>query len=287
MKKILATLTIAAFFASSAMATQQVRVEITSNVPTGGVALTPVWVGFHDGSFDSYNGGLSSQPGLERIAEDGDASQISSDFQGGFTYIDNSGGPAVSATVLSSQAGSERVDGTIGSPSGPPPIQPGETASSTFFIDTNGSNRYFSYVSMVIPSNDYYVANGNPFIHDLFSLYDGTGSISFDIGLPGTVNDAGTEVNDYTTSAANGLFGLGGGQGGPNNGADENGVNTNVNGNPFENFGISTPAAFNFNDAGLYPNGIATITITAIPEPTTAVLAMLGIAGGVMRRRRA
>ena len=69
-----------------------IQVTITNQSPNGGVYITPVWVGFHDGSFDSYNGGLSSQLGLERIAEDGNFGQISADFLAGLTYIDNSGG---------------------------------------------------------------------------------------------------------------------------------------------------------------------------------------------------
>ncbi len=280
---------VASTFASRAQAIQRVRVDITSNAPDGGVALTPVWVGFHDGSFDSYNGGLTSQVGLERLAEDGDNSVISADFLGGYTYIDNSSGSAVSARVLSSQSGSERVDGEVASTTGAPPIQPGETATSFFDIDTSGINRYFSYASMVLPSNDFYVANGNPFAHDLSSLYDGEGSVTFSIGLPGTVNDAGTEVESYVTSAANGLFGLAGGQSGPNQGADENGVNANVLGpDPLSalNFIEGTPATFDFNDSSLYPNGIATITITAVPEPSSIALGVLGLVGiGMISRR--
>lgn len=42
---------------SQAALALQVEVTVTSNAPTGGVYLTPLWVGFHDGSFDSYNGG--------------------------------------------------------------------------------------------------------------------------------------------------------------------------------------------------------------------------------------
>ena len=254
----------------------QVEVRITNQSPTGGVFITPVWVGFHNGSFDSYNGGLSAQPGLERIAEDGDVSQISADFLAGLTYIDNSGGTPVSATVPSGQSPAELVDGAIANGA---PIAPGEVASATFDLDLSGPNRYLSYASMVLPSNDYYIANGDPLAHSLGALDGATvgSSISFNIGLPGQINDAGTEVNDFATSAGNGLFGIPGGQNGPNQGADENGVNANVI-SPYSDF-LNTPPNFinefpglKFNNIALYPDGIANVTVTVVPEPTTASL---------------
>ena len=277
-----------------AQAQQRVRVEITNeNVPSNGVAITPVWVGFHDGSFDSYNGGLASQPGLESLAEDGNTIPISGDFTNGLTYIDDAG---ASNTVASSQAGAERVDGTLPffGTGGPRPILPGESVSSDFTIATDGSNSYFSYASMILPTNDFFVANGNPLAHILDSLFDGDGTVEFQIGLPGTVNDAGTEFEDFDFSAANGLFpnrGLGTGQGGPNTGTPSaDGVVTNVSGDPFANFlnaGGTDLNGFNFNDGNLYSNGIATVRITAIPEPSPAALAVIGLAGmGLSRRRR-
>ena len=55
--------------ASAAM----IKVTIENLAPAGGNFLTPVWVGFQDGSFDLYD--LSSPAGsdLERLAEDGNA----------------------------------------------------------------------------------------------------------------------------------------------------------------------------------------------------------------------
>lgn len=271
-----------------------VEVEITNNAPTGGVVLTPVWVGFHDGSFDSYNGGLSSQVGLERLAEDGNNSVISADFLGGYTYVDS----GTSARVLTGQT-SGRVDGTIGSTDGsPPPVQPGETVTRQFTIDADGSNRYFSYASMILPSNDFFVANGNPFAHDLSSLYDGEGEITFVIGLPGTVNDAGTEQEDFDFAAPplgglQGLFpqvGFDGddGQIAPNqSSADDTLAIQNVSGDPFADFlnadGLDL-SQLNFNDASLYTNGIATVTIRVVPEPTS--LALIGLGGLIALRRR-
>lgn len=269
----------------------QFKVEITNNAPAGGVYITPVWVGFHDGSFDSYDGGLSAQEGLERIAEDGSTAALSADFNNGLTYIDNSGMTPASAVVVSTQNGADRVDGTIGGA----PIAPGATVSQTFDV-TSGSNAYFSYASMILPSSDYFIANGNPLAHDLSALFGaplGT-SITFNIGLPGSINDAGTEVDDWATSAANGLFpqlNLPAGQGGPNQGADQNGVVANVI-NPFVSFlnpptGLDTNPDFSplqFNNASLYGNGVATVTITAVPEPASAGL--LAVGGLLVMRRR-
>lgn len=274
----------------------EIQVSVTNNAPAGGVYLTPVWVGFHDGSFDSYNGGLSSQPGLERIAEDGNPAVISSDFVGGYTYIDDTGVSPVSARTLSSQNGADRVDGVVGGG----PIGPGQTVSQNFMIDAMSANQYLSYVSMVIPSNDYFVANGNPIAHDLATLHNapiGT-SISFNIGVPETVNDAGTEVNfanisgpgdmEDDTVAALGLLGPGYvGQSAPDTGADQGGVVQNVASAYMEAPSIlGAHPALDFNDAMQYGDGIATVTITTVPEPSSVALAGVGLLGMLAFRRR-
>ena len=279
--------------------TQQIRVDITNNAPNGGVALTPVWVGFHSGSFDSYNGGLSAQPGLESIAEDGSTALLSNQFldfnatNGGYTYV--APGPADDLVRTGDLRDQYRVDGTIGSPTGAPPIEPGESVSQTFSLRTDGSNNYISYVSMVLPTNDFFVANGNPLAHSLTSLFDGSGSISFNIGgfNASPVNDAGTEAESYVTSAANGLFGLAGGQSGPDTPTGSLGLPiTNVTGAlsiDALNFIEGSQPNFDFNNGDLYANGIATITITAVPEPGAAPLLMmagLGLFAAARRRRQ-
>lgn len=278
----------------AALASQQVQVTITNIAPSGGTVLTPVWVGFHDGSFDSYNGGLTSQPGLERLAEDGDTMQITEDFGNNLTYVNG----GVSTTTASTQVGT-RIQDTIGSMVGPPPLQPGDSESRVFTIETDGSNEYFSYASMILPSNDFFVANGSPVAHSLASLYDGDGSISFNIGLAGTVNDAGTEAEDFDTAAPplgglNALFPGAGfaapaGQDGPNEGpADPNSLIRNVVGDPYASFANVGGADLSALDFNQFANGIATITITVIPEPTSVALVGLGLVGlcGATRRRR-
>lgn len=174
-----------------------VRVTFTSASPENGTFATPPWIGFHDGGFDSYDGGAPSSPGIERIAEDGNPGPLSGEF-------------------LASGAGT--VDAVLNEAG---PIAPGASTSMIVTLDANSSmNRYFSYASMVIPSNDAYVANGNPTAHVLFDDNGVFQPLQFGIfGIE--VNDAGTEVNDELP-ANTAFFG----QAAADTGVTENGVNT-------------------------------------------------------------
>ena len=176
-----------------------VVVEVTNLSPSRGTFLTPVWVGFHDGTFDSYDGGQPASVPLggveiERLAEDGNTGPISDTF-------DTLTGGGVQATIPG--------------PAGP--FAPGETRRVTFNLDPD-LDRYFSYASMIIPSNDAFIANGNPLAHQIFDEYGYFVATDFIVSGDET-NDAGTEVNDEI--AANVAF-LG--QAAPNTGTDENGV---------------------------------------------------------------
>ncbi|MEM6799548.1 MAG: spondin domain-containing protein, partial [Planctomycetota bacterium] len=181
-----------------------------------------------------------------------------------------------------------------------PPLAPGSVNRQVFTIDTDGSNTYFSYAAMVLQSNDCVVANGNPFAHDLSSLFTNGGSISFNIGQAGTVNDAGTEAEDFNTAAPplGGLnmffpaagFGGDAGQSMGNEGAaDPNNLIRNVIGDPYAGFANNNGfdlSLLNFNNLSNYPNGIARITITAVPEPATIGVLAVGMVGLVARRCR-
>ncbi len=149
-----------------------VTVTITNEAPENGGLLTPAWVGFHRGSFDLYDRGVPISPELERLAEDGNTGPIADLF--GAT---NNG-----------------TDATLLGPNGP--IAPGESASRTFILNPAlARSRYFSYASMVIPSNDAFVANGDPLAHRIFDR--GRNFVAEDITIAGEmVLDAGSELND-------------------------------------------------------------------------------------------
>ena len=154
----------------------EVLVTVESLSPVDGNFLTPVWVGFHNGEFDLYNRGEAATPGLESLAEDGSTALLSEEFV-------NSGFGAVDGVVL----GPVGLEG---------PIDPGEIATATFTLDPNADNsQFFSYASMIIPSNDAFIANGDPLVHSLFDA-DGNFVGAEFIVAGGEVLDAGTEVND-------------------------------------------------------------------------------------------
>ena len=159
-----------------------VRVNVTNLSPTGGLYNTPLWVGFHNGEFDSYSRGEAASAGLERIAEDGDTVELSSAFR------------TAAATGLDDVI--TEADGFAGAPV----FDPGAKAQQVYLLDSS-AQRYFSYITMIIPSNDAFVANGAPMAHQLFDdngVF--TGPVNIQI-MGADVLDAGSEVNTETDAA--------------------------------------------------------------------------------------
>ncbi|MYM94706.1 spondin domain-containing protein [Duganella vulcania] len=267
----LAKAVLAACVGLSACAAQaaDVTFTFTNTAPAGGVGVAPLWLGLHNGSFDSFDVGSAASVAIERAAEDGNASVLTSNF-------------------ASQVAGGLQT--TL--PNGP--RFPG--ASSTFTlhnVDLNGANRYLSYAAMVVLSNDFFIGNDNAKAIDLSSLAGG-GSLSLALGGAGHVYDAGTEQNNFAYSLANGAYGIGGGQSAANQGIDEHGVVHVATGNPYLSFvddGHYVPANFdwtalNFNNQQSI--GRLDISVTAVPEPETYAMlfAGLGLLGVVARRRQ-
>lgn len=178
------------------------KVTVENLAPPNGLFLSRFWFGLHDGSFDSFDLGERASLGIKRLAEDGDPKTLASEF---------------------SSSGAEVVQGTIFGPSDIlGDIGPGTTVSLTFAFDGSlARNLYFSYATMVLPSNDAFIANEDRLAHQIFN---NQGSfVGADLIVLGSeVLDAGTEVNDELPENAAGaappeLFT-------PDTGVDENGI---------------------------------------------------------------
>lgn len=258
----------AAAIGAPMVAASTIDITIENTQGAGGLSFTPFWVGLHNGGFDSYDGGASAAGfgGLEELAELGQTAPISAAF---------------SASAAGLAGG---VDTTLANSNAAPVFSPGETQTFTLDAVDATINRYFSYASMIVPTNDLFVANGNPFAHEIFDAagnFNGPVTISI---FGRDVNDAGTEVNDADNGAAF-LDGIDGQLGTAEIGA----VVTNY-------FDIDTTGDYldtligrTTVDGGLvssrFSAGDLIARITIVPAPGTGTLAGLGLLA-VARRRR-
>ncbi|MCC0176397.1 spondin domain-containing protein [Waterburya agarophytonicola K14] len=221
----------------------ELTITVTNLAPENGTLLSPVWYGFSDGTYETYDPNRPASPGLESLAEDGDASILANEFSlGDWGY----------------------VQGTINGNKGADPgiLDTEETVTHKVILDrSQSSSRYFNYASMILPSNDAFVANGNGIAHEIF---DRNGNfLGVDLTVKGSdVLDAGTEINDELPSNT-AFFG----QTTPNTGENQNRVVTPHPG--FKPEGSILNAADFSNADFTQPNyDLARITITSSQVPT-------------------
>ncbi len=159
---------------ATAASAATLSITITNTTGADGFAITPLYTAFHDDSFDAFNVGAAASAGVELIAETGMAS-------------------AVAAERLAADADSQGNTNAAGTP---PPIQPGETVTAVLDID-GASNPYFTFLAMLLPSNDTFIGND-----DALRLFSDSG----DFLGPQFINVTGEDIYDAGTEA-NALFG--------------------------------------------------------------------------------
>ena len=267
---------------AASAATITVTVENLS--PDGGLFATPVWVGFHNGSFDLFDVGAEASVGLERIAEDGSFAAIAEEF-----------GSATDGT------GQGAVITAPGGFAGAPVFEPGEAVSQTFEVD-EFTQRLLSFGAMVLPSNDAFFGTD-----DAVELFDADGNFLGTQTLvfgPADILDAGTEANTELDAAflnqtgpdtgitTNDLIGVHPGFIGSVNGPalGPNGEIGSVLGGTVAAGAVIDPLLGDFTRPGFGDYVRVTVTAgdaTAIPSPSAAAAGLLGLGAMVLRRRRA
>jgi len=251
---------LAAVTAAPAFA-QTVQIRIENLQEPGGMAFTPFWVGFHDGTFDVFDGGSPAAGGITEIAELGDTGPLSSRF------------------AMEQPMG---VDATFADPSGPPVFSPGESATMSFDVGDASVNRYFNYASMVVPTNDLFV--GNDVRREIF---DDTGTflgpITIDI-FGRNVYDNGTEVNDITDGPAF-VAGIDA-TGGTDEFEDVLLFFSRPGADDYLSSIIGTTTAPGDDITRVFTEGDLIGRITIVPAPGVASVGLLAGLGLVARRRR-
>jgi hypothetical protein len=222
-----------------------------------------LYTAFHSGAYDAFDAGGTATAGLKALAE-----------------LGMGGGLASERTTVDPNS----VGGMIFPDAGMRPLFPGEMGSMEFNISDPSSNMYFTFLSMILPSNDTFFGKD-----DALQLFDAAGSFlgKRTINVTGAdLWDAGTEALDI--SAAPFI---------PGNTPTDNPADSNASIRAAESLSafaglglpngqtldanlidfLSNPAAFN----------VASITIEEVPEPAAASILLLGLAGlGFANRRR-
>lgn len=262
-----------AFMGLSAGATHAdvIRVTITNENPNGGFYFTPFWIAGHNGTFDMYDRGSYSQPnwpGMTEIAENGNTGPLGGIFAASGAGMAGGRSMTVTADML------------------PPGVfSPGESATVDFDMGDSMVNRYLSYASMVIPSNDLFIGNDDAMAHEVF---DAMGHFNgpFDILIYGRmVNDNGTEVNNAFGDAA---FSLNDGQAMPEYNQIRALFSDPGDQDYLDSFiGTQVATMETITSSFGAESLIATIHVGEVPAPgSLAFLAMGGLAAAGGRRRR-
>jgi hypothetical protein len=235
--------------------TLQVTIENLSGA--NGLYLTPVLNVFHDGSYAGFQVGAAASPELEAIAEEG--------MVGGEIARINGLGIGAQTAVATGPQGFGSLPGQ------PPVLDAGEVTTFTITLDPT-DNRYFSFLSMVIPSNDTFIGNANPTAYELFDDSGVFTNLSTILVDGADIWDGGTEENDGLGAA----FSAAGG-------TATDTVGGVVESSPVDFlFGQPTVAGFTVDGAAVGP-ALASITITeVVPVPLPAAMPLLLAGLGVM-----
>ncbi len=221
-----------------------VRVTAQNVAPANGIAFAPLHVGFGNGSFDAFDIGSAAGAAIVSVAEGGSGSAWQ---------------PAFAA------AEPQAVRGTVGAGA---PILAGVTRMLDFTVDTM-ANPFFTFASMVIPSNDHFIGNDNP---QAYRIFDAAGNLLLSqiSQLASQIWDAGSEATDPLAAAFVG----------------DNDLRSAQNGVVSFNFselsaynGLTTGAGYVFNNnlqAGTEVFRIG-FELLAVPEPSGLLLAALAL----------
>jgi len=159
--------------AAQAATLTTVEIEVAHN--GNPLFITPLYSAFHSNNFDAFNVGENASAGVEAVAETGAAATLAAERQA----VD----PSSVATVVTGANG---------------PVFSGETATTTLDVDL-GANTQFSFLAMVLPSNDIFIGSDDSItLTDLIST--GTQQITVDLSH---FYDAGTEQNNLTQGIFN------------------------------------------------------------------------------------
>lgn len=256
--------TLALLSLASAAPAVTVRVTVENVAPENSVTIAPFRFGFGQGVFDAFNNQETAPLLGETDIADAPIVSIAEGGSGSTWF------PAFEAA---------EPNADLGSVLGPaiPPFLPGQSASA--LIEVDPSNRYFTFATMVVPSNDHFLGNDNPLAYELFDANGNLilGEITQDASA---IWDAGSETQDPANAAFLAV--------GTNaNRVDEDDVVRFDFAGLSAFDGLETAAGYTF-DHGLLAadTPVLRVSFSVVPEPAAIALGVLGLAVLTGRHRR-
>ncbi len=250
----------AAILMTSPATASDIQVTVTNDQPTGGFALAPVWLAVQNGTFNAFTSGTTASSQIARLAQFGDTSQLASQFNGA--------GVGVDTTLTSGNAIAQFL--------------PGQSNTTTISISNPGTDQFFSFAGMVVPSNDFFMGNAAP-----LQIFNPDGSFKG----PMTIYIYGSNIWDSDTEAQSLTKGLTFIQGQtPGTGTQiTDGTITTVlpNSSAFLNSidGLTTAVGYTITNVPTSGQLLATIQISSVPEPASIAILGVGMLGMLVGSR--
>lgn len=254
------TATVAAFLIACPAPGSEIEISVTNNQPSGGFALAPVWFGVQNGSFSAFTPGSTASSQMARLAQFGDTSLLSSQFE--------SAGVGVDTTLTSGNAVKQFL--------------PGQSNSTTLNISNPAIDQFLSYAGMVVPSNDFFMGNATPL--QIFNP-DGSFKGPMTISIYGSsIWDSDTEAQSITTALT---FIVGQTPGSGMQITDGTIVPVLPNSADFLNSikGLTTAVGYTITNVPTSDQLIATIQISSVPEPASIAMFSMGVIGMIVGSR--
>ena len=152
-----------------------ITLTVENLAPLDSIAITPLRVGFNNGTFDAFDLGTTPIAPIINIAEGG----TGSDWFPAFAAADPTA-----------------VLGSVGAG----PTLPGAGPLSASFTVDSAINPFLTFGAMVVPSNDFFIGNDNPMAYRLF---DDAGNLTLTSinQRAGDIWNAGSEAFDPVNAA--------------------------------------------------------------------------------------
>ena len=251
--KILCTLGVAIVSLSPAPSawSGEIQITVTNDQTAGGVALAPVWFGVQNGSFNVFSQGV--RPARKLLPWPNSATRR--------RFL-----TCLPATVRKRHFSREEACAQF---------LPGQSNSTILNVSDPSVDRYLSFAGMVVPSNDFFMGNATP-----LQIFNSVGSFAG----PVTIQVYGSDIWDSDTeqqSTTTGLTFIQGQTPGSGTQITDGSITPFLTEPGAASFlqsitGLTTVAGYQISHEFGANTPIATIYISSVPEPSSALLLGVG-----------